>query len=162
MGSKSNIDYTFKHCRKGHYYQGDECPFCNKIQQFTANNAVKMSNMKVCINGHAYDRNMELCPYCGEDTCFASADMTTGWYSTLKINFKSKHNVQIDKHPGVEVTSLEISYLQHNYRTGYHICGLPDFNFKSEIRWEGRVFTGAAFIHLVDFLISEIKGIENK
>ncbi len=21
-------EYTFKHCPKGHYYQGDECPYC--------------------------------------------------------------------------------------------------------------------------------------
>lgn len=58
MGSKSNIDYTFKHCRKGHYYQGDECPYCKAQKQ-------SFEVFKQCPNGHYY--RGDYCPYCKED-----------------------------------------------------------------------------------------------
>lgn len=45
-------EYTFKHCPKGHYYQGDECPYCKQMAD----------KFKQCLNGHYY-KGVE-CPYC--------------------------------------------------------------------------------------------------
>ncbi len=50
-------EYTFKHCPKGHYYQGDECPYCK---------AQTAKEFKLCSKGHYYQGDE--CPYCKVQT----------------------------------------------------------------------------------------------
>lgn len=52
----------FKKCPNGHYYQGDECPFCSN----DSSNKKDDSKMKVCANQHAYDYDLDVCPFCGD------------------------------------------------------------------------------------------------
>lgn len=166
MGSKSNFDYTFKHCRKGHYYQGDECPFCKAQKQsfedFADHDEDHMGNMKACINGHAYFKSAPRCPYCGEEKVLGSADMITAWMCELSIEFGSEIAVQIDNYPVVKVSKLEIWFAQHRYSTGYQIVNLPEFDYRSTIQIGNASFTGKEFIKWIDTIASmKIKKMEN-
>lgn len=158
MGSKGNIDYTFKHCRKGHYYQGNECPYCKAQKQSFEDVAVHdedhMGNMKACINGHAYFKSAPRCPYCGEEKVLGTADMMTAWMCELSIEFGSEIAVQIDSYPVVKASLLEISYLQHRYQSGYGIANLPVFDYRSTIRIGNASFTGKEFDKWIDTIAS--------
>lgn len=157
MESKSNIDYTFKHCRKGHYYQGGECPYCKAQKQSfedVADRDDAIHNLKTCINGHAYGKSVPRCPYCGEEKVCGSADLITAGVCTLSLEFGSEIAVQIDNYPVVKASELEISYLQHSHRTGYAIVNLPVFDYRSTIRIGNMSFSGKEFVKWIDTMAS--------
>lgn len=158
MGSKSNIDYTFKHCRKGHYYQGDECPYCKaqkqSLEDVTGHDEDSMHNMKTCMNGHAYYKSALRCPYCGEEKVCGTADMVTAWICELSLEFGSEIAVQIDNYPITKASKLKISYAQHTHRTGYWIVDLPVFDYRSTIQIGNVSFTGKEFVKWIDTIAS--------
>jgi len=55
-------EYTFKHCPKGHYYQGNKCPYCKAqttpleepLEVVVVDKFDHSSHPKVCYNGHVY------------------------------------------------------------------------------------------------------------
>ena len=55
-------EYTFKHCPKGHYYQGNKCPYCKTqttpleepLEVVVVDKFDHSSHPKVCYNGHVY------------------------------------------------------------------------------------------------------------
>lgn len=159
-------EYTFKHCPKGHYYQGDECPYC-KTQTTPFKNIIvedpiqDMGHLKTCPNGHAYGPRLNYCPYCGETMVNGQVDLITGWPGSLKFVFDEKTSVKINNNPENEVIELEIAYIYgRGYNSAYGIVDLPDFNYKSIIQIGNRTFTGKEFIKWVDFMLS-VKGFEN-
>lgn len=52
----------FKQCPNGHYYRGDNCPYCQS-QQDEPN--ITYVTVKACPNRHAYDKYKQECPVCG-------------------------------------------------------------------------------------------------
>lgn len=159
-------EYTFKHCHKGHYYQGEECPYC-KAQTTPHDNTVEepvqdLSQVKICPNSHAYGPRLNCCPYCGETKVCGRANIVTAWPGTLKIVFNREICVKINNNSETKVSELEIGYLYYGgYYTYYRIVGLSDFNYKSIIQIEGQRFTGKEFIKWIDFMIG-VKEIENR
>lgn len=135
MKSRNNIDYMFKHCRKGHYYQGEEFPYCkNQNQSFEdITYCNSMRYVKTCLNGHAYEKDNLRCPYSGVTKVCGSADMITAWICEFSMEFKSETIVQVDNYPIVRVSKLEVCYLQHTHRIGYTIVNLPGFDYRIAI-----------------------------
>ena len=158
-------EYTFKHCHKGHYYQGEECPYC-KAQTTPYDNIVEepvqdMGHLKTCPNGHAYGPRLNYCPYCGETEVCGQIDLVTGWPGVLKFVFDRELFVRINNNSEKTVSELEIGYLYGGgYNTYYGIVGLSDFNYKSIIQIGRHTFTGKEFIKCVDFMIG-VKEVEN-
>lgn len=164
-------DHSFKQCPNGHYYQGEECPYCNaepltddsKVEDSTGNlsNTGNLSRMKVCPHDHAYNIQLDCCPYCGETRVTDYWDMCTSWFGSVMIYTHGNTLVQIDGKSIDLASPIEISYLQHRYITGYEICGAPPFNYRSVIKIGQTVFSGKEFINLVEFA-SHIKEIKPK
>lgn len=157
-------EYTFKHCPKGHYYQGEECPYC-KRQETPFNDALEdcpfnNPDVKVCPRGHSYRIQLNRCPYCGETKIVRYWDMRTAWLCSLIITFMDKTNVQIDGISLGESTTLEIGYIRHRYLSGYTIGGATPINYKSVIQIGTTVFSGKEFVNWVDCMLN-IKKIEN-
>lgn len=155
---------SLKQCSRGHYYQGEVCPYCNtKSKPFDDIIDAPVGHtwdMNVCHNGYAYGEHLNCCPYCGEKEVFDHADMCSLWIGTLKIMLGYEASIKIDKHPECRMKTLEEGYLQHKYRTDYKIVGMPNFNYKSIILVNGREFTGKEFVNWVDFMIG-VEVIEN-
>lgn len=157
---------SFKLCPNGHYYEGDYCPYCRKrtsldtvIDEPCGYNDI--SRLKVCPNGHAYELDLECCPYCGETKVSRyDRDMVEAYPASLKIKFKHEITVQIDRNPEITLETLEIGYGWYTSRSWYRIVGAQDFNYKSEIRINGLLFTGKRFVEFIDFMMS-VEGIEN-
>ncbi len=156
-------EYTFKHCPKGHYYQGDECPYCkaqmaDKFKQCSNGHYYQgdecpyckvqtdekfkdryyplddilveeeLGHLKTCPNGHAYELQLNYCPYCGETEACGQADLS-GLSGSLKFVFNRETFIKINNGIGNKVSELEISYLgSSGYKTDYRIVGLPDIN----------------------------------
>ena len=157
-------EYTFKHCPKGHYYQGDECPYC-KRQEAPFNDALEdcpfpHPDVKVCPRGHAYSIQLNRCPYCGEIKIVRYWDMRTAWLCSLIITFMDETIVQVDGISLGESTTLEIDYVRHRYISGYTIAGASPINYKSVIQIGTTVFSGKEFINWVDCMLN-VKKIEN-
>lgn len=152
------MDYTFKHCRKGHYYQGDECPYCKAQKQsfenVTEHSIDGMHDLKTCKNGHAYGKDAPRCPYCGEEEVCGFDDQSTALLCELFLEFRSEIIVQIDNHPIIKSSKLDISYLQHTHRTAYQIANLPIFNYRSTIRIGNMSLSGKEFVKWIDLILS--------
>ena len=155
-------EYTFKHCHKGHYYQGVECPYC-KTQSTPfdekSNNNIPMSYyMNGCPNGHAYDNHLFCCPYCGEQKVGNECvDMITAFRGELSIGLKHETPIKVNGKLINETSRLDISWSHHTHRYGYGISGIPDFDYKSKIEIGAAEFTGRQLIKLIDYLIDNIK-----
>lgn len=154
------MDCTFKKCPNGHYYQGDECPFCivqNNLEDIPG----KVEHiMKACSNKHCFEQYLQCCPYCGE-TEEVSHDYgnDTDWPISIYMIFDKKCTVKIDGYPAVETMLLDVKFSGAVYRSHYRIMGLPSFDYKSTIIVGNRKFTGKEFINMIDVL-ADIKGIE--
>lgn len=155
-------EYTFKHCPKGHYYQGDECPYC-KAQLTPFDRKKKDSHqerhyMNGCPNGHAYDKQLFCCPYCGEKTVVNErVDMVTAWIGDLSIGLKHVTPIKVNGKLIKETSRLDISWAQHTHRSYYGISGIFDFDYKSKIEIDYIEFTGKQVINLIDYLINNVK-----
>ncbi len=152
-------EYTFKHCPKGHYYQGDECPYC-KAQTTPLERTVveepvhDLAHLKTCPNGHAYSVQLNFCPYCGETKVCGQTDLMTGWPGLLKFVFDEETSVKISNYTEEYVRELEVRYLYRGfYKTSYSIVGLQNFDYRTMIKIGGRMFTGKEFIKYIDFMI---------
>lgn len=160
-------EYTFKHCPKGHYYQGEECPYC-KAQATSFNKksdveepATTLAKCKLCPRSHAYIRE-NCCPYCGETKVIGYCSMITAFSASLKIIFNTACTVRLDDACIKEVSELKVNYLEYaGHTTWYHIEGFPSFNYKSIIEIRGIKQTGKEFVNMVD-LMRAVKAISNK
>lgn len=157
-------EYTFKHCSKGHYYQGDECPYCKAQVTPFGNSIVEdpihdLGNLKTCPNGHAYGPRLNYCPYCGKTEIEGTVDLLTGWQGSLNVVFVEETYVKVCNVQN-KVSELEIFFLWgYGYKTNYKIIGMPNFDYRSIIQIGKRSFTGKEFIKWVDLMINvkEIK-----
>lgn len=155
-------EYTFKHCPKGHYYQGEECPYCKTQMtplEVKSNNSHQGRHyMNGCPNGHAYDKHLFRCPYCGEKKVVNErVDMITAWIGNLSIGLKHETPIMINGKIINEISRLDISWAQHTHRGGYRISGIFDFDYKSKIGIGYIEFTGKQMIKLIDCLIDNVK-----
>lgn len=150
-------EYTFKHCRKGHYYQGEECPYC-KAQQTPFGNNCKNEryDMNVCPNGHAYYKNLYPCPYCGEKQIANRIIETSIIPHRIAIEFNYTIPVKVDGQL-VELSSLDIPYRDFGRGVSYHITNLPDFDYRSKIEIGGIEYTGRQLIGIIDLIIDGIQ-----
>lgn len=160
MESKSNFDYTFKQCSNGHYYQGEECPYCKSQDNLEDIPDGVKHIVKLCPNKHCFEQDLQYCPYCGE-TEEVSHNFGNGtiFPTSIYMIFDKKCTVKIDGWPAVETMLLDVKFLGGAYRSHYRIMGLPLFNYKSTIIVGNRKFTGKEFINMIDIL-ADIKGIE--
>lgn len=154
------MDCTFKQCPNGHYYRGDECPYCIVKNNFEDIPSKVEHIMKACSNKHCFEQYLQCCPYCGE-TEEVSHDFgnDTIWPTSIYMIFDKKCTVKIDGWPAVETMLLDVKFLGGAYRSHYRIMGLPSFDYKSTIIVGNRKFTGKEFINMIDVL-ADIKGIE--
>ena len=155
-------EYTFKHCPKGHYYQGEECPYCKThITPFGDKNNYSHQEryyMNGCPNGHAYDKHLFCCPYCGEkEVTNERVDMITAWTGELSIGLKHSTPIKINGKLIKETSRLDIRWFQHTHRGYYGISDIPDFDYKSKIEIGYIEFTGKQIINLIDYLIDNVK-----
>ncbi len=120
---KAQTAKEFKLCSKGHYYQDDECPYCKTpmrpFDDLAEKNSIRY--MKVCPNDHAYGSEETCCPYCGEPEVCGHHDMTTAILCSITLSFNYKTTLQIDDNQECEVASLEVTFLDHGPRTSYYI-----------------------------------------
>jgi len=147
-------EYTFKHCPKGHYYQGEECPYCKaQTTPFGINSSdqAERYDMNVCPNGHAYYKDSCCCPYCGEKRVAERVIETS--IIPLEISIKLKHKVPI-KVDGrlIELSSLNIFY--RHFRGGVsYTTNLDEFDYKSKIEIGYIELTGKQLTGIIDSLI---------
>lgn len=155
-------EYTFRHCSKGHYYQGEECPYCKThMTPFEDKNNYSYQErhyMNGCPNGHAYNKQLFCCPYCGEKRVVDErVDMITAWIGNLSIGLKQETSIKVNGKLINETSRLDISWAQHTHRSSYAISGIPDFDYKSKIEIGYIEFTGKQMIRLIDYLIDNVK-----
>lgn len=151
-------EYTFKHCPKGHYYQGEECPYCKaQTTPFEGKgNNNSLHYMNGCPNGHAYDRRLFCCPYCGEHAVDERVDMVTAWTGELSIGLKHEIPIKVNGRLIETTSKIDISWLQHTHRGAYGISDI-DFDYKSKIEIGDFEFTGKQLIGIIDYLINNVK-----
>lgn len=155
-------EYTFKHCSKGHYYQGEECPYC-KAQStpfiHECNNQPKSYYYNGCSNGHAYNKDLFCCPYCG-DTIIANkyVDMITAFRGNISIELSHDIPIKVNDKFIAETSHLDISWAQHTHRNDYSVSNMPEFNYKSKIKIGNIELSGKQFTGLIDFLIDNVRG----
>lgn len=157
---------TFRQCPNGHWYQGLECPYCKaKNNESHDDNVISpqlgASKDKICPHGHSYGRQLNCCPYCGEEeiVAFTNIGEQTLWPASLIITFNHSIVVCVD---GAQIKKgflLEVNYHGVRDRTDYRIFESP-INYKSVIRIGDNVFTGKEFINWVDLMINA-KMIDN-
>lgn len=61
-GEKNNTGNSYRQCPNGHYYQGEECPYCKSTK-----GPLKTKNIKICPRGHGYSEEEQKCPFCDDD-----------------------------------------------------------------------------------------------
>ena len=185
--------YTFRHCPKGHYYQGDECPYCkaqmaNKLKECPNGHyyqgdacpyckheperpeAVLIDDLFVhhgqdgrgCPNGHAYDKRLSCCPYCGEiEVDGVRIELvSTVLRCNLSIGLKREMSIRLDGKLIGNTSRIDVSwnqFVRYRHRNGYTISCLPNFDYKSKIEIGGIEYTGKQIINLIDYLIDNVK-----
>lgn len=153
-------EHTFKHCQKGHYYQGDECPYCKSLMPMHETKAINIPRPSECVgcpNRHAYNRRLFCCPYCGETKVTSQhVDILTAWARYISIELWRSIPIKVDRNPIINTSRLEISWLEHRYSFGYRISNI-DIDYKSNIEIEDIHISGKQLIAFIDSLISNIK-----
>jgi len=152
-------EYTFKHCPKGHYYQGEECPYCKaQATPFGIDNSnqAELYDMNVCPNGHAYYKHDLCCPYCGERHIANRIIETSIVAHEISIELKHKVPIKVDGRL-MELLSLNILYRDFGRGMSYNITNLYQFDYKSKIEIGYIELTGKQLTGIIDYLIFNIK-----
>ncbi len=173
-------EYTFKHCPKGHYYQGEECPYCkaqtSPVSRFVEKDTCAPSRMKVCPNNHGYSQSLSCCPYCGkaEIVRYINGDKTIRFRS-LNIPLKKVCFVHCEGNPQevipeenlFKIATLKTTCLEdirYGIRFNYAIDGAyenPFWGSNCIISIGEAHYTVKEFISWVDLLLNaEVIGIE--
>ena len=162
------MEGQFKQCPKGHYYQGDHCPYCRTKKQ--RNNIIH----KVCANGHCYEHNLTMCPYCDDKEVVdyvKNIMEETVHFIPIHIIENEKNNVE-DYGKNITITvndrvieNYECIYVFTSFSTGYklsyeitsdlfskdgHLAIKPD----DKILIGRTALTGKEFIKLCDIVIN--------
>lgn len=119
-----NNNETLKHCPNGHYYEGEECPYCIKF----GFERVEEKEYKVCKNNHIYETKEDTCPYCSSKEYFVirryPLERSTITHHSIKI-YSEENVILTGKNDFLRVilTSITISIafwnhmkLKHDYR----------------------------------------------
>ena len=89
---------TMKVCPNGHYYQGEECPYCEM-----QNNRYK--EYKVCKNNHIYETKEDRCPYCSsKEYCVIRRE-------PLERSTMIRHEIEINNGESVTLISKNDDFL---------------------------------------------------
>lgn len=155
----------FMQCTNGHYYQGDECPYCKqtntqiKYKPFYDDVPYASPGSKVCPEGHCYT-NSSVCPYCGDERVVGNADMHTG--NGYDIIVRSGEQVLKIAIGGQEINchTLHIGYWVWNWakrhKSSYCIERYNEpiyINAASRIQIGNVSLTGKEFIKMCDVII---------
>lgn len=159
------MENGFKLCPNGHYYQGDECPYC-KEQNLSVETPLlddiprPQHDWCLCPNGHGYSQNKSYCPYCGETEIVKKVVSPTMliYHVSMELPYGST-SIQIDGYPERELRELTIGLSPYGGRSNYSIC-ISSINYfigvNSIIRIGRSQFTGKKFIEWIDRLIDNI------
>ncbi|MCM1177781.1 MAG: hypothetical protein NC308_06300 [Clostridium sp.] len=156
-------EYTFKHCPEGHYYQEDECPYCQSEMSFyEAGSNEDMHYLNVCSNGHAFQREIKFCPYCGEQKVKSVGRvlLTSALLGEFSIVLSSNIQIKVDGEVIGCIPELNIVLADHFYRWGYKVEGIPDIHHDSKIEIGNMSFTGKELIKMIDFLYGYVREIK--
>lgn len=159
------MENGFKLCPNGHYYQGDECPYC-KEQNLSAEVPLldditpPQQDWCICPNGHGYSQSQSHCPYCGETEIVKKVVCPTMliYHVSMELPY-GRTSIQIDDYPKQELRVLTIAFSPYGGRSNYSICiSSIDYpiRFNSIIRMGKSQITGKKFIEWIDRLIDHI------
>lgn len=152
----------FKQCPNGHYYQGDNCPYC---KTYYKNNIVK-----ICNNHHAYTLDYPYCPICDSPIDIDKYDPSGDTMELETISLNKTIRIKIKQQYYHDISQIIITKTRGN-KIGY--CFAPDDSFTTneftlididpteEIQIEGTNLKAKEFIKICDIIKDnelEIKG----
>lgn len=142
----------FKKCPNGHFYEGDNCPYCEDVKK-------KPINMvKVCPNRHAYNVGHSMCPICDST---AVIDQYESGHDTIEahpIRFVNPQTVKVNGQYYYDISHIYVN-VSRGYKHGYAFSKNGEFedyiwiDHDAEIQIGETMIKGKELIKMCDLVL---------